>query len=390
VNREGPRISLADYERDAGSVLDPMVHGYFAGGSGDEATLRWNREAFDRVRLRPRVLRGVEARDTSVTVLGARIPVPVVVAPMAFQRLAHPEGELATARGVGEVGTVMVASTLSTTTLEDVAAAATSPLWFQLYVYRDRGVTRELVGRAAEAGYRALVLTVDTPVLGNREREARTGFRLPPTLPVANLAGGEGAGGSPGPPGPPGPETGLPAHRIPAAEGSSGLALYAHRLLDPNLTWDDVAWLRSIAPLPLVLKGILHPDDARRGVEAGAEGIVVSNHGGRQLDGAVATLDALPEVVAAVEGRAEVLLDGGVRRGTDVLRAMALGARAVLVGRPVLWGLALEGSDGVRRVLEILIEELDQAMALCGIRAPEEAADPQWSLLAPGAGGPRR
>jgi 4-hydroxymandelate oxidase len=371
------RLSVADYERDAAELLDPMVHGYYAGGAGDEETLRWNQEAFRRVRLLPRVLRGVGTRTTATTVLGTPVDTPVLVAPMAFQRLAHPEGEVATARGAGAAGAGMVASTLATTPLEEIASAAPGPLWFQLYVYRDREVTRELVTRAHAAGYKALILTVDTPVLGSREREVRTGFRMPDTLPLGNLqaptaeeAGGTLVGGA------------LP----PGGDASaSALARYAHRLLDADLGWDDVAWLRSLAPLPLVVKGVVHPEDARLAVEAGAEGIVVSNHGGRQLDGAVATLDALPGVVegAARGGGAEVYLDGGVRRGVDVLRALLLGARGVLVGRPVLWGLALEGAEGVERVLRILTQELDRALALCGLTSPEAARLEGAELLAP-------
>jgi 4-hydroxymandelate oxidase len=349
------RISLHDFERDAADALAPMILGYYAGGAGDEDTLRENRAAFGRVRLLPRVLRPVGTRTTATHVLGTPVSTPVLVAPMAFQRLAHAEGELATARGTGEAGTLMITSTLASAPLEEVAAAATGPLWFQLYVYRDREVTRRLVDRAAAAGYRALVLTVDTPVLGNREREVRTGFRLPDTLPIGNLEG-EGH------------------HLLPGREGASGLALYAHRLLDPDLTWEDVAWLRSISPMPVVVKGVVHPEDARLAAEAGAAGIVVSNHGGRQLDGAVATLDALPAVAAVAAPRGvEVYLDGGVRRGVDVVRALALGARAVLVGRPVLWGLALEGAEGVRHVLDILTEETSRTLALCGLRSPEQA-----------------
>lgn len=358
------RISLHDFERDAAEALTPMVHGYYAGGAGDEDTLRENRAAFGRTRLLPRVLRPVGVRTTATTVLGTPVSVPVLVAPMAFQRLAHPGGESATARGAGEAGTLMVASTLASSSLEEVARAATGPLWFQLYVYRDRDVTRRLVERAHAAGYRALVLTVDTPILGNREREVRTGFRLPDNLPIGNLV-----------------EDGH--HLLPGAEEASGLALYAHRLLDPDLTWDDVAWLRSISPLPVVVKGVVHPEDARLAAEAGVAGIVVSNHGGRQLDGAVATLDALPGVAAVAAPRGiEVYLDGGVRRGVDVVRALALGARAVLVGRPVLWGLALEGADGVRRVLEILTDETGRALALCGVCSPDETRDQGASLLA--------
>jgi 4-hydroxymandelate oxidase len=358
------RISLADYERDAADSLEPMVHGYYAGGADDEETLRENRAAFGRIRLLPRVLRPVAHRSTETTLLGAPVATPVMVAPMAFQRLAHPEGELATARGAGAAGALMVTSTLATAPLEDVAAAATGPLWFQLYVYRDREVTRRLVERARDAGYRALVLTVDTPILGNREREIRSGFRIPDHLSLGNLQG-EGH------------------DRLPGEVGASGLALYAHRLLDPELTWKDVEWLRAVSGLPVVVKGVVHPDDARLAVEAGAAGIVVSNHGGRQLDGAIATLDALPGVaaVAAPQG-VEVYVDGGVRRGVDVLRAQALGARAVLVGRPVLWGLSLEGAEGVTRVLDILTRELSRAMALCGVTTAQAVREEGAGLIA--------
>ncbi len=348
------RISLADYERDAATHLEPMVHGYYAGGADDEETLRENRAAFGRIRLLPRVLRPVAERSTATSLLGAPVDTPLMVAPMAFQRLAHPEGELATARGAGASGALMVTSTLATTSLEEIAGVATGPLWFQLYVYRDREVTRRLVERAAEAGYRALVLTVDTPILGNREREIRSGFRIPEHLSLGNLE-----------------EEGH--ERLPGRQGASGLALYAHRLLDPELTWKDVEWLRSISGLPVVVKGVVHPEDARLAVEAGAAGIVVSNHGGRQLDGAIATLDALPGVAAAaLPHGVEVYVDGGVRRGVDVLRAMALGAHAVLVGRPVLWGLSLEGADGVAAILGTLTRELSRAMALCGVTTLEQ------------------
>jgi 4-hydroxymandelate oxidase len=357
------RLSLADYERDAAGILSPMVHGYYAGGAEDEDTLRENRDAFARLRLLPRALRGVGSRTTQTMVLGTPVEAPVLVAPMAFQRLAHPEGEVATARGAGGAGTVMITSTLATTPLEEVAAAASHPLWFQLYVYSDRDVTRRLVARARDAGYKALVLTVDTPVLGSREREARTGFRMPTGLSIRNL---EGAG-----------HDGMPGE-----DGESGLARYAHRLLDPDLSWEDVAWLREISGMPVVVKGVVHPDDARCAVEAGAAAIVVSNHGGRQMDGAAATIEALPGVMDAVRGEAiEVYLDGGVRRGVDVLRALALGAHAVLLGRPVLWGLALEGSEGVRRVLEILTGEFDRALALAGICSPEELREDGGRLI---------
>lgn len=359
------RLSLLDYERDAASALDPMAQAYYAGGSGDEWTLRANRNAWEALPLRHRVLRGVGQRSTTTSILGTPISFPAFVAPTAFQRMAHPEGEIAMARGAGRAGTLMVVSTLSNTPLEDVARAATGPLWFQLYIYQDREITRSLVQRAEEAGFGAIVLTVDTPLLGNREGEARSGFRLPEGLEVGNLAGS-------------------PVSEVGAAPGASGLGAYAHRSLEADLTWEDLAWLRSLTSLPILVKGVVHPEDGRLAAESGAAGIIVSNHGGRQLDGSVPTATALPGVAAAVASAgtgAEVYVDGGIRRGTDVLRALALGARAVLIGRPVLWGLALEGEDGVAGVLEILRSEFDLALALAGIRNPEEARSGEAGLL---------
>jgi 4-hydroxymandelate oxidase len=334
-----------------------MAYDYYASGAEGERTLADNVEAWQRIRLRPRCLVDVATRDLTTTVLGRRVSMPVLVAPTAFQRLAHPEGELATARATASAGTVMVLSTLANTTLEDVATAyagvdgvtSESPggRWFQLYVYKDRGVTRSLVERAEAAGYDALVLTVDAPLFGRRLRDMRNGFALPDGLTAANVspAGiGEVAG----------------------VAGDSGLATYIAAMLDQGLTWRDVAWLRSITRLPIVVKGLLRGDDAALAMEHGAAGVVVSNHGGRQLDTTIATADALREVVDAVAKRGEVFVDGGVRRGTDILKAVALGARAVLVGRPVLWGLAADGEAGVRQALGMLRAELDLAMALCG------------------------
>ncbi|MGE0710371.1 MAG: alpha-hydroxy acid oxidase [Planctomycetota bacterium] len=346
-------INLADLEALARARLEPMAFDYYASGAMDELTLRDNRQAFDRLRLRYRVLRGVGQRDLGRELLGARLDWPVLVAPMAFQQLAHPEGEAATARAAGAAGTVMILSTLSNVALEEVVAASSGPVWFQLYVYKDRAATQALVQRAEAAGCRALVLTVDAPLLGRRERDVRNGFHLPPGLEARNVhAAGYGALG--------------------AVEGESGLAAYVASLLDPDLGWEDVAWLRSITSLPILVKGVVRGDDAALAVEHGAAGVVVSNHGGRQLDTAIATIDALPEVAAAVAGRAAVLLDGGVRRGTDVIKALALGAQAVLLGRPVLWALAWRGSAGVSRALGLLREELDQALALCGCRSLAE------------------
>ena len=342
--------NLLELEDMARAKVPRAIFDYIAGGAEDEVTLRRNREAFGRWALRPRVLRDVSKRDTKTVLLGERVSMPVCVAPTSFHALVHPEGEVATARGSAAAETILIASTVSTKPLEEIAAAADAPRWFQLYVYKDRAVTEELVNRAVKAGYKALCLTADTPVLGRRERDERNAFTLPPGFGIANLkpAGLDG---------------------MPEVEQGSAFAQYVTDLLDSSLTWDDVDWLKSISPLPLVVKGIMTAEDAVLAVDHGIAGIVVSNHGGRQLDSTLGSLDALPEVVAAVRGRIEVYLDGGIRRGTDVLKALALGAKAVFVGRPVLWGLALGGADGVRAVLDELRTELDTAMALAGCAA---------------------
>ncbi|MES1245195.1 MAG: alpha-hydroxy acid oxidase [Acidobacteriota bacterium] len=343
-------VNVFDFEAIAREILEPQAYDYYASGAQDEVTLRGNRAAYDRVSLAYRVLVDVSRRDLTATVLGQTVSMPILVAPTAFHRLAVDEGELATVRAAGAAGTAMVLSTLSTTSIEQVVAAASGPVWFQLYVYKDRKATEGLVRRAEAAGCRALVLTVDAPLLGKRERDIRNRFRLPPGLAVVNLLP-EGYG------------------EVAPAANDSGLAAYIASFLDPSLTWKDVAWLRSITDLPVVVKGIVRPDDALRAADAGVAGLVVSNHGGRQLDTAPATLDVLPEVVdvLAENGHSvEVLLDGGVRRGTDVVKALALGAKAVLVGRPVLWGLAAGGEAGAAKVLRLLRDELDLAMALAG------------------------
>lgn len=278
---------------------------------------------------------------------------PMLIAPTAFHRLAHPDGEAATARAAAAAGTIMTLSTLSNCSIEEVAAAAAGPLWFQLYVYRDREATRELVGRAEAAGYSALVLTVDAQVWATRERDVRNRFHLPAGMRMANLM-----------------TSGLDS--IEAHDSDSGLGRYVASLFDPTLAWSDLEWLAGISQLPLVIKGIVDPEDARRAVDHGAAAVIVSNHGGRQLDTSIATIDALPAVAEAVDGRIPVLVDGGVRRGTDVVKALALGARAVLVGRPVLWGLAVNGEEGVAQVLDILRKEFDVALGLCGCRSCAE------------------
>jgi 4-hydroxymandelate oxidase len=343
----GAPASLLELEERARGELEPSTFDYYAGGSHDEITLRENVAAYGRVRLHHRVLVDVSRRSMATTVLGAHVRLPVLIAPTAFHKLAHADGEVATVRAAGAQGTVMVLSSLSNTPVEDVVREATGPVWFQLYVYRDRAATEAVIARAEAAGCGAIVLTVDAPLIGTRERDVRNHFALPPGLSVANM---------------------LPAGygTIAVRPGESGLAAYIAEMLDPSLAWRDVAWLRSRTKLPLVLKGIVRADDARRAVDAGVSAIVVSNHGGRQLDTSPPTIEVLARVADAVQGRCEVMVDGGVRRGTDVLKALALGARAVLLGRPVLWGLALGGQAGVERVLEILGREIDLAMALAG------------------------
>lgn len=362
-------LNVADYRDAAEDALPRMAFDYYASGSGAEATLEENREAYRRLRLRHRVLRDVSDCDPGVDLLGHRLALPVVVAPTAFHGLAHPEGEVATARGAGAAGTVMTLSTLSNRPMEEVADGTDGPAWFQLYVYRDREATLALVRRAGAAGFSALVLTVDAPVLGTRERDVRNRFHLPDGLGVANLPDGMAD--------------------VPEASADSGLAAYVASHMDPGLGWDDLAWLVDASELPVLVKGIVHPGDARRAVRRGAAGIVVSNHGGRQLDGGVATIDALPEVAGAVEGRVPVLLDGGVRRGTDVLKALALGADAVAVGRPALWGLAVDGAGGVRDVLDLLRGEVLEAMTLAGCRRVAEVG-PDLVVGGPRPGGAGR
>lgn len=340
-------VNLLELESLARDRLSATAADYFAGGAGDEITLRENRRLFDAMPIWYRVLVDVSAVDPSLTLLGRPLPAPILVAPMAFQRLAHPEGELATARAAAGLGLPLVLSTFATASMEEIAATGAAPRWFQLYVHKDRGLTRALVARAESAGYEALVLTVDVPALGRRERDLRNAFQLPPELRLANLGDG-----------------GLST--LPGVTGESALAAYFAGLHDAALTWSDLDWLHSLTRLPILLKGIVRADDARRGVEHGAAGVIVSNHGGRQLDTAIASIAALPRIAEAVGGRTTLLVDGGIRRGTDVLKARALGADAVLVGRPVLWGLALDGEAGARRVLRLLWDELLLAMQLAG------------------------
>lgn len=347
-------INLHDFEARARAALPDAVWNRVEGGAEDEITLRRNREAFEKLTLRPRVLLDVAKRDLSVTVLGTPISFPVMIAPAGTQRTVHPDGELATARAAGAAGTIMALSTSSSRTIEEVAESATGPLWFQLYHY-GRELTRMLLERAVAAGYCALCITADVPA-GTivSERELRDGYRRQLGVEYANFTC-EAAG------------LGLVSGTPPAA--------HWERPHPIPITWSDIEWIRSMTALPIVLKGIMTAEDARIAVEYGMEAIIVSNHGGRTLDGQAATVDTLPEVVQAIQGRCEVYVDGGIRRGTDVLKALALGADAVLIGRPLYWGLAVGGEAGVRRVLEILREEMGRAMAYSG-RASVASIDP--------------
>jgi 4-hydroxymandelate oxidase len=348
-------LNVQEFEAIARERLEKPIYDYYAGGAEDEVTVRANREAFQRLRLRYRVLVDVSRVDPSAELLGARLALPVILAPTALHRMADPDGEKATARAAEAAGTLMTLSTISSVPLEEVAAAAPSGVrWFQLYCFEERAETSSLVARAQRAGYAAIVLTVDVPILGRRERDLRNPFAVPAGV--------------------------QPAHspRTPRTEG--GQWAISSVIGQPSLCWSDLAWIREISPLPLVLKGIVRGDDAARAVEAGAAAVWVSNHGGRQLDTSIPTADALPEVVRAVAGRVPVIVDGGIRRGTDVLKALALGATAAAIGRPQLWGLAARGETGVRLVLEMLRDELVLAMALAGCRTVTEI---EPSLVAP-------
>jgi isopentenyl diphosphate isomerase/L-lactate dehydrogenase-like FMN-dependent dehydrogenase len=341
-------------ERDAMNLLRQGPRGYIAGGAGLGETMRANREAFDHWRLRPRMLRDVSERSLTRTVLGTELGAPVLLAPIGVQTLAHPEGELAMARGAAQVGVPFVASSAASHTIEQIAQEAGElARWYQLYWPRDRELARSFVERAERAGYRAIVVTLDTWLLGWRPADLSEAF-LP-------FLWGEGNKNYLEDPVFQGLLEVSPEQDMQAAVGQ-----WAWQFANPSVTWEDLAWLRECTKLPIVLKGIVHPDDARLAVEHGVQGVLVSNHGGRQVDGAIGALDALPEVVAAVDGRCEVLFDSGIRSGADALKALALGARAVLLGRPYIWGLALGGEQGVAEVLRSFLADLDLAMALSG------------------------
>ena len=330
-------LSLPEVEQLASGCMSTMAYEYVTAAAADEHTGRWNRESYDKIRLRPRVLRDVAKADTRVKLFGQEFSSPIMLAACAYQRIMHPDGELAMAKGAGAANTAFVVSSATTTSLEDIAQVATSPFWFQLYVQSDRDFTRDQIRCAEAAGASALCLTVDTPTLGARNRQVKAKFELPPGVTTPHIADGRAA------------------HR---------------QIIDPTLavvTWKDVEWMVSFAKVPLLLKGVLDADDAELGVRAGAAGIIVSNHGARNLDTTPATIDALPAVVEKVAGRVPVLVDGGIRRGTDVLKAIALGASAIMIGRAYCYGLGLAGAEGVQRVIDILRQEFEMAMVLTGV-----------------------
>jgi len=337
-------LDVTALESDARRALGEMAYAYFAGGAEEELLLRGNVDAWRGYQIHPRVLVDVSEISTVTTVLGDEVMLPVLVAPTAIQRLACPDGELATARGAARAGTVMTLSSLSNTPLDEVADAGEGAAqWMQIYILRDRGRTKEMVARVVEAGYKAIVLTVDAPVSGLRSSELRGGVHLPDDLELPNLA-----------------------HASSAHAQSQGFMAVVSREFDPSITPDDLAWLADLSGLPVLAKGVVRADDAARCMDAGAAGVVVSNHGGRQLDDAPPTAQVLPSVVEAVGGRGEVFVDGGIRRPADVVKAIGLGARAVLIGRPILWALATGGEDGVAGLLSWFGHELRRSMALAG------------------------
>jgi 4-hydroxymandelate oxidase len=353
-------LNVHDYHRAACAKLPKDVLDYYEGGALDEITLRENTAGWERLKLYYHVLAGVGTRDPSTTILGQSISLPIGIAPTAFHKLACAPGEIATANAARAAGTLFILSSFSNTAMESVLPLAASPRWFQLYIYKDRGITEELVRRSEAAGAEAIVVTVDAPGLGTRERDMRNHFRLPDDLALENLVP-------------------LGKGNFPQVTGS-GLAAYVRENFKSDLKFEDLDWLCRCTRLPIIVKGVCRGDDARRAAEHGAKAVVVSNHGGRQLDTAPATCEVLPTVVAAVGNRCEVYVDGGIRRGSDVLKAVALGARAVLIGRPILWGLCVGGEQGARNVLEILRRELDEAMLLCGCT---KLTDINQSLLSP-------
>ncbi|PHT69653.1 Peroxisomal (S)-2-hydroxy-acid oxidase GLO1 [Capsicum annuum] len=354
----GEITNVMEYEAIAKQKLPKMVYDYYASGAEDQWTLAENRNAFSRILFRPRILIDVSNIDISTTVLGYKISMPIMVAPTAMQKMAHPDGEYATARAAAAADTIMTLSSWGTSSVEEVASTGPGVRFFQLYVYKDRNIVIQLVRRAERAGFKAIALTVDTPRLGRREADIKNRFNLPPNLSLKNFEG-------------------LDIGKLNKVSGEngaedSGLASYVAGQVDRSLSWKDVQWLKTITSLPILVKGVLTAEDARIAVQAGAAGIIVSNHGARQLDYVPATIMALEEVVKAAQGRIPVFLDGGVRRGTDVFKALALGAAGVFIGRPVIWSLAADGENGIKKVLQMMRDEFELTMALSGCRSLKE------------------
>ena len=343
-----PTADIMQFEPLARQRLSKMAYDYVRSGGGDEISMRENRQGFERLQLAPNILVDVSQLDTRVNLFGSELESPILLAPVAYHRLCHPEGELATARGASAAGSAFVISTFTTTAIEEIARNTQRPIWFQLYVQRDRAFTKDMVQRAVAAGCKTVCLTVDTPVLGCRY--SQLSFGLPKNLELAHLRG----------------------LKLGAATPQHKSGRIFDPIFDPSFNWRDLDWLRSVAGVPVILKGVLNPEDGKRAVENGADGVIVSNHGGRNLDTVPATIDVLPRMVEAVAGRIPVMLDSGIRRGTDVLAALALGAKAVLIGRPYIYGLAAGGAQGVERVITILRDELERAMALTGRRSITE------------------
>ncbi|NXI90305.1 HAOX1 oxidase, partial [Psophia crepitans] len=358
----GKPVCIADFEEYAKKFLPKSVYDYYRSGADDQETLAENVAAFSRWKLYPRVLRDVSVMDLSTSVLGQKISMPICVGATAMQRMAHADGETATAKACHAVGTGMMLSSWATSSIEEVAEAAPAGLcWLQLYIYKDREITKSLVKRAERAGYKGIFVTVDTPFLGRRIDDVRNKFQLPPHLRQVPIDGLKN----------------FTSSDLAFSSGkdfgeNSGLAVYVAEAIDASINWEDIKWLRGLTSLPIVAKGILRADDAKQAVKFGVNGILVSNHGARQLDGVPATIDVLPEIVEAVEGKVEVFLDGGIRKGTDVLKALALGAKAVFIGRPLIWGLVYQGEEGAKEVLQMLKEEFRLAMALTGCQRVEE------------------
>ncbi|XP_045472727.1 hydroxyacid oxidase 1-like [Harmonia axyridis] len=340
-------VCIDDYEKYAQSFLPKKSFDFYKSGAGRETTLKDNQLAFSRYKLRPRILRDVSQRDMSTTILGEQISMPIGIAPTSLQKMAHPDGELASAKAAEALGTIFILSTASNSTIEEVAEAAPEcAKWFQLYVFNDRNLTKNLIQRAEKAGFKALVVTVDLPVMGIRLADKRNKFTLPQNLEYANFR--------------------EISQILKNKNSKVDLAAFINGLSDASLQWEDINWLRSITKLPIILKGIMTVEDAVLAAKANVDGIIVSNHGARQLDGTLATIDVLQEITEAVGQKIEVYLDSGIRDGTDVFKALALGAKMVFVGRPILWGLAAGGENGVKNVLGILRREFDTAIALCG------------------------